>query len=89
MYTQAITGGRYTLKTSNPDPWRRLAAKVIERAVFDMIQGQCPHKLSGARFLTETDIRRWADAWGLQLPWSKIDKAARQEVYSFLQEVNR
>jgi len=66
--------------TGNADPWRRLAAKIVERAVYDTLQGAPRHKISGASWLTSDDVRHWADDWGLQLPWEKIKQVARLEV---------
>lgn len=75
-----ITQRSFDPKSGNADPWRRLAAKIVERAVYDTLQGQPQYKISGAIWLTSDDARRWADDWGLQLPWTKIKKAARLEV---------
>lgn len=70
----------FSVETSNPDPWRRLAAKIIERAVFDVLQGGKQYKISGAQYLTNAEVRYWADAWGLQLPWDKIQATARHTI---------
>ncbi len=77
---QYLNHRSYSVQTSNPDPWRRLAAKIIERAVLDVLQGSINHKISGAYYLTSPDARRWADEWELQLPWDKIQTTARRAV---------
>ncbi len=77
---QVVKQRSFSVETSNPDPWRRLAAKIVERAVFDVLQGDAHHKISGAYYLTNSDVRRWADEWGLQLPWDKIQTTARRAV---------
>jgi hypothetical protein len=75
----------YQSKYSPPpgiDPWKRLVAKIVERAVLDLCfpGGRKPWELDTAiAFLTDEGVRSLCDAWGLWLPWSKIHHLARQE----------
>lgn len=66
--------------TFNPlptnDPWKRLAAKIIERAVLDVFNS-ATHRTPAADFLTDTCVRSWCDAWELSLPWRKILQLAQ------------
>lgn len=58
------------------DPWKRLAAKIIERAVLDVFNSTA-HRTYAAEFLTDTCIRNWSDAWELSIPWEKIIQLAK------------
>ena len=58
------------------DPWKRLAAKIIERAVLDVFNSTT-HRTPAAEFLTDTCVRNWSDAWELSLPWRKIIQLAQ------------
>ena len=64
------------------DPWRRLMAKVIERAVLDLYSTKHSdwEYLAAASFLTDKRVRSLCDAWELWLPWVKIQHLALQKM---------
>jgi hypothetical protein len=64
------------------DPWRRLMAKVIERAVLDLCSTRQDdlELFAAASFLSDTGVHSLCDAWGLWLPWTKIKHLAATKI---------
>ncbi|MFQ5575889.1 MAG: hypothetical protein ACE5G8_02745 [Anaerolineae bacterium] len=64
---------------SADQPWRRLAAKVVERAVLGLVSGRQPawERTAAAAFLLNPAVRALCDVWGLWLPWNNIRALAR------------
>ena len=71
-------------------PWKRLAGKIMVRAVLDVINA--PHQQSGreaALYLSDHNIRVWSDAWELSIPWAKIEQVTHPLIYQIKRKQTR
>jgi len=76
--TQHIT---FTARESSIEIlWKRLAGRIIIRAVLDIINEAISEDDTSdpRQFLTDRQVRQWSDAWDLSVPWRKIDELTQK-----------